>query len=84
MLNILSDIAPLPHPRVIIHETPRVVVDTIDTVVTPVQQMTDPVQPGGGSSIGLILGAIAAALIALGICIFIMRNRRGRLGVVQS
>ena len=68
MLNILLDIAPLPHE--VIDRTPRVVVDTIDTMIPPVQQMTDPLQPGGGSNIGLIIGAIAAALLALGIIIF--------------
>ncbi|MBQ9356563.1 MAG: hypothetical protein IJT98_04670 [Prevotella sp.] len=87
MLNLLLDIAPLPrnHHEVheVIREIPRVVTDTIDTVVAPVQQTADPVSPGGGS-IGLIIGAIAAALIALGICIFMVRNQRGRLGVVQS
>lgn len=84
MLNNLLDIAPWPRHHEVIREVPRVVTDTIDTVVAPVQQMTDPVQPGGGSNIGLIIGAIAAALIALGICIFIMRSRSGRLSVVQS
>ncbi len=79
MMNLFLDIAPLPHgdyPRVI----RRVIVDTVDTVAPPVQQIIDSPASGSGSgsSLGVILGAILAALVALGICIFMVRAARRR------
>ena len=77
MINLLLDIAPWPRSG----NTPRireVLGDTIDTIAAPVQQVTDSAAPGGHNNLGIILVAILAALIALGICIFMVRASRKR------
>ena len=77
MLNLLMDVAPLPGERY--HRVPRVrevVHDTIDSVVGFGQEATNSAASGGNTT--LILGAILAALAALGICLFMVRAMRKR------
>lgn len=82
MMNLLLDIAPLPGNDYVPAPRPvrEVIIDTLDSVVAPVQQIVDTPASGGGSGShwGIILGAIAAALVALGICIFMVRATRKR------
>lgn len=90
MFGLLADVIPIDPSEYDRHYRPirEVVVDTIDTVVGVGQDFANSVQGGGGHSLPWILGAIAAALIALGFCIFMVRawRRRGeqRLGIVTS
>lgn len=60
-----------------IHE--KIANDTIDTLNVVSQQVGDGVSSGGGShSTPYILGAILAALVALGFLIFMVRSYRER------
>lgn len=72
---VLLDVIPYPdydrHPI-------RVIRDTIDTIVAPVQQIGDSASGSHGNLTAIIL-AIIAALTALGICIFFINNYRRRL-----
>ena len=75
MLRLLSDIAPIPE---IYERVPvRVVTDTVDTVAGAVQPLSNGVS-GGSHTLPWIFGAIAAALIALGFCLFMVRSIRQR------
>jgi hypothetical protein len=56
----------------------RVATDTIDTIQGVVQQVGDSATGGGHHSLPYILGAIAAALVALGLFIFMVRSYRRR------
>ena len=78
MLNLLLDIAPLPHDYH--RDIPRVVTDTIDTLRTIGQEVSDNVLSGGGGchSTPYILAAILAALVGLGFLIFMVRSYRRR------
>ena len=80
MLRLLADIAPIdPNEYERRYKVIReVVVDTVDTVVGVSQDFANGVQGGGGHNLPWILGAIAAALIALGFCIFMVRSFRRR------
>ena len=80
MFNLFLDIAPLPDDYYRRH-FPKVIEDTIDTVYGFGQDITEGVSNSGGSKLPFILGAILAALVALGICIFILRQwrRKGEL-----
>ena len=78
MLRLLCDIAPLPHDYERVRIIPKVVTDTIDTVAGPAQPFADGVQGGGSHTLPWIFGAIAAALIALGFCLFMVRLMRKR------
>jgi len=80
MIRLLSDVLPIDPSEYERHyrEVPKVVVDTVDTVVGVSQDFANGVQGGGGHSLPWILGAIAAALIALGFCIFMVRAWRRR------
>jgi hypothetical protein len=77
MIRQLLDIAPWPddHKRI-----PVIVRDTVDTVVDTVKQVVDtvPQDGGGGSKTTLIIGAIAAALLALGLILLMVRAVRHR------
>ena len=90
MFRLLADVIPIDPSEYNRHyrNIREVVVDTVDTVVGVGQDFANNVQGGGGSSLPWILGAIAAALIALGFCIFMVRawRRRGeqQLGLVAS
>ena len=78
MLRLLADVLPIDpaeYERRIKHLR-EVVVDTVDTVAGVGQEFTNNVQSGSGNSLPWILGAIAAALIALGFCIFMVRANR--------
>ena len=78
MFRLLADILPIDPSEYEGHRPIReVVVDTVDTVVGVSQDFANGVQ-GGGHSLPWILGAIAAALIALGFCIFMVRSYRRR------
>ena len=80
MLRLLADILPI-DPSEYERRYRRireVVTDTVDTVAGVGQEFTNNVQSGGGNSLPWILGAIAAALIALGFCIFMVRSFRSR------
>ena len=80
MLRLLADVIPIdPEEYERRYRQVRgVVVDTVDTVVGVSQDFANNVQSGGGHSLPWILGAIAAALIALGFCIFMVRAYRRR------
>lgn len=77
MLRLLLDIAPWPehHGRII----PPELEDTVDTVSGAAQQYVDGVSSGGHNHTWVILGAILAALVALGICLLMVRASRKRL-----
>ena len=80
MFNLFADIAPIDPSEYerryrVIRET---VIDTVDTVAGVSQDFANGVQGGGGHSLPWILGAIAAALIALGFCVFMVRTWRRR------
>lgn len=77
MLRLLLDLAPWPRERYQV--IPPQVEDSVDTVSGAAQQFTDGASSGGGSNIWFILGAIAAALVALGICILMVRKSRMRM-----
>ena len=80
MFRLLADVLPI-DPSEYERRYRRireVVVDTVDTVVGVGQDFVNNVQSGGGHSLPWILGAIAAALIALGFCIFMVRSYRRR------
>ena len=80
MINFLADVAPIDpssyhgHYRII----REAVIDTVDTVVGVSQDFANGVQGGGNHSLPWILGAIAAVLMALGFCIFMVRAWRRR------
>lgn len=72
MLKFLCDIAPLPSD---FDRPPRVIRDTVDTIVNYTEQVVNTTPPGHNSSLPFILGGIAAALVALGFIIFIVRSK---------
>lgn len=80
MLRLFADVIPIDPEEYErrYRQVREVVVDTVDTVVGVGQDFTSNVQSGGGHSLPWILGAIAAALIALGFCIFMVRAWRRR------
>lgn len=75
MIRLLADVLPI-DPSEYHRRIREVVVDTVDTVVGVGQDFANNVQGGGGTSLPWILGAIAAALVALGFCIFMVRAHR--------
>lgn len=77
MIRLLADVLPI-DPSEYEKRIRDVVVDTADTVVGVTQDFANGVQGGSGSSLPWILGAIAAALVALGFCIFMVRSYRRR------
>lgn len=77
MIRLLADVLPI-DPSEYEKHIREVVVDTADTVVGVTQGFANGVQGGSGSSLPWILGAIAAALVALGFCIFMVRAFRRR------
>ena len=76
-MNPLLDIAPYPrdyhYPRV-----RDVVVDSVDTVSKVVDRVSDQVSPGSSGTSTLLWG-ILVSLVALGICLFMVRTYRRRL-----
>lgn len=78
MLRLLCDVAPIYPEHERIRIIPKVVTDTIDTVAGPAQPFADGIQGGGSHTLPWLFGAIAAALIALGFCLFMVRLIRKR------
>ena len=73
------DIIPIPERETrIIHEVYH---DTIDTVAGIGEQASDHIQASGSGGIMAIFGAIAAALVALAICLFVARHYCRQLAV---
>ncbi|MCR4602295.1 MAG: hypothetical protein K5683_02010 [Prevotella sp.] len=92
MLRLLLDVLPYDpdqHERVI-REYQPLVNDTVDTLKAVGQQVNDGISAGGGGSHSTpyILGAILAALIALGLLLLMVRSYRRRgdqqLGFTRS
>ena len=79
MTSLFLDIIPIPeHETRIIREVYH---DTIDTVAGIGEQASDHIQSSGSGGIVAIFGAIAAALVALAICLFVARRYRRQLAV---
>ena len=79
MTSLFLDIIPIPeHETRIIREVYH---DTIDTVAGIGEQASDHIQSSGSGGIMAIFGAIAAALVALAICLFVARRYRRQLAV---
>lgn len=79
---LLLDVLPYPDiEEKIIRHSGKELNDTVDTIVGLGQQMTDSVQHHGNGTIGIIIGAIIAALAALGICLLFVAHYRKRVAV---
>lgn len=80
MLTQLLDIAPIPRHYRDIPVVPRDT-EVVDTIA-PVQEFAG--QMGqSGSNTATLIGALLVALLALGICIFFVRNYRRQLPAIQ-
>lgn len=78
MIRFFADVIPY-EPERYRRVVPDVVSDSIDTVRTVVQEVSDGVSSGGGHhSLPYILGAILAGLVALGFLILMVRSYRRR------
>jgi len=77
MIRLLADVLPY-DPDV--ERYRRVIPDTVDTLRGVVQEFGNGVSSGGSGShtTSYILGAILAALVALGFLIFLVRSYRRR------
>lgn len=78
---LLLDILPYPEIEKRIKHAERELNDTIDTIVGFGQQVTDNVQHQGSGPLGFIIGAIIAALAALGICLLFVAYYRRHIAV---
>lgn len=70
---ILLDIAPWPDER-----QGRVIIDTIDTIIGPIEQYADPANQGGGGNTPTLLWTILMVLASIGICLLMVHLYRKR------